>query len=103
MAATGVGRGNGDADLQLSAAQMAQWLGEVEINVMVDVVLVGFHEKDARDGLRDTFVALDDSILQEHLDEIVRGLSLDGKGGVPITVVGALVKLHKLQYRRVVS
>lgn len=97
MAGTGAGAGtgNGDADLQLSAAQMAQWLGEVEVHVMIDVVLVGFHEKGARDGAGDTFVALDASILQQHLSEIVQGLSPKHKGGVPITVVGALVELHE--------
>lgn len=86
-----------DADFQLSAAQMVERLGEVEVHVMVDVVLVGFHGKGARDDSSSagdaSFVTLDKSILQQHLGEIVRGLSPDGKGGVPLTVVGALVEL----------
>lgn len=101
-----------DGEVQLSAHQMAEWLDEVEVHVMVDVVLVGFHERDgggpgggasgggvsdagagaggagAGAGSAGSFVALDATVVQEYLGELARGLSTDGAGGVPITVVG---------------
>lgn len=72
----------------LSAIQMAEWLGEIEVHVMVDVVLVGFREiGGGGGGGGENFVSLNAVVLQQHLDELVRGLSTDGKGGVPITLV----------------
>lgn len=67
---------------------------------MVDVILVGFHERDGAGGGgggvsgsgadaagAGNFVALDTAVVQEYLSELARGLSTDGAGGVPITVV----------------
>ncbi|CAM9413941.1 unnamed protein product, partial [Laminaria digitata] len=89
-----------DGEVLLSAHQMADWLGEVEVHVMVDVILVGFHERDGAGGGgggfsgsgadaagAGNFVALDAAVVQEYLSELARGLSTDGAGGVPITVV----------------
>lgn len=75
---------------------MAEWLSDVEVHVMVDVVLVGFHERDGANaggggsagaGGAGNYVALDAAVVQEYLGELARGLSTDAAGGVPITVV----------------
>lgn len=89
-----------DGEVLLSAHQMSKWLSDVEVHVMVDVVLVGFHERDGANaggggggtsgtgaGAAGNFVALDAAVVQEYLGELARGLSTDGAGGVPITVV----------------
>lgn len=94
------GTGNdtgGDNDDNLSVKHMVEWLGEVEVHVMVNVVLVGFHERRGGGGERGgeggsvgmNFVSLDGRLLQEHLNELARSLSIDVRGGTPFTVVSA--------------
>lgn len=76
---------------ELSADHMAQWLDEAEVHVMVNVVLVGFRGEGADTDWNP--VALDEVTLRNHLLELVRGLSTDGSGGVPLTVVSSVTKL----------
>lgn len=67
---------------------MMRWLDEVEVQVRVNVVLVGFAEKGGGGSEGEGFVELDAATLQRHLDDkLVRGLSADSNGGVPIAVV----------------
>lgn len=93
-----------DGEVLLSAHEMVERLSEVEVHVMVNVFLIGFNERGrasagggasgagagaAGPGAADAekFVALDAADVQAYLGELARGLSTDGAGGVPITVV----------------
>lgn len=84
--------GGGAANNMLSARDMSDRLGETRFDVHVDVVLVGFSKVAAAGPTEDARgtahgLVLDEQNLQLHLNKLVEGLSVDGKGGVPFTVV----------------